>query len=103
MPDKVCYPTSHLPFYIIGIVFASLVIFLIIWKFHDPKNYQFYYTQHKNVPPAEGFGGPVPGFNPNSWIPNTMTFGNHNSAHNSAIIASPYVPSRPPQMPYGGY
>ena len=30
-------------------------------------------------------------FNNNQYTPNTMTFGSHNSAHNSAIIAAPYV------------
>jgi hypothetical protein len=100
MTDTVCYPQSHLPFYIIGIVFISLIFFMLFWQ--STKNfYELNYTANHPVNPPILQQNPRTQNNPD-FVPNTMTIGNHSSAHTSAITAAPYIPPafNPPRSPY---
>lgn len=92
MNNAVCYPASHIPFYVMAIVFITIIFVIIFWQSNKQSKYEFYYNMHHSYP------GMIS--NANQMLPNTMTIGNHNSAHGSPIIAAPYVAPKTNFVPY---
>ena len=79
--DKVCYPVSHVPFYVIAIVFVTLIFFMTFWQSNEQKYFQYHHNVHHNK---------YEPFQPMQTNTGTVTVGHHNSAHGSAIHATPF-------------
>jgi hypothetical protein len=82
--DKICYPTSHIPFYIVGIVFVTLIFFMTFFQSNEQKYYQYFHSTNNKYEP-------MPQIVQNIRRDDGIVVGNHNSAHGSAIHAVPFV------------
>lgn len=81
--NKICYPSSHVPFYIVGIVFVSLIFFMVFFQSKkEEKYYQYFHNTHNKYEPVTQQLSPQR---------EGITVGNHNSAHGSMIHAVPFV------------
>lgn len=118
MSDNVYKMTSHLPMYILGAIILLFLFFAVFFKRNNDSVYVITepgvseqkmkeiayqtYSEHfrQNTNKEYPDTGRVQGglyienrfFQDPNINPNIMTFGNHNSAHTSAINASPYIP-----------
>lgn len=105
MNNTPCYPTSHIPIYVIIIIFLALMFFAIYWQSTEQRYYRYYennrhleqFSQNVYYPPIQA-QNQNQNQNSNSnqnpdplWTPNTITVGQHNSSHGSPTIAAPYV------------
>ncbi len=79
MSDQVCYPTSHLPFYILSIVLVSFIFFMIFWQSKNQYDYHIALNQTDHNTQIMQPSTP------------TVTIGSHYSSHSSAVTASPFI------------
>lgn len=80
--EEVCYPTSHIPFYILMIVLISFIFFIIFWK--NPQNhidYNIIYQQPDTLIKS------IPSDHPRA---STVIIGSHYSSHSSATTSAPF-------------
>jgi len=83
--DKICYPMSHVPFYIVAIVFVSLIFFMVFFQTNEQKYYQYFHNTHNKYEPMPQIVQNI------RQQQDGVTVGNHNSAHGSTIHAVPFI------------